>query len=334
MSAPKRFFSPLLSLLLAVVLGFGLGGCVTTGLPAASASPWQPVPLATTANPLDVAFRDDRHGFLVGSNRLILETEDGGASWQERALDLPVEENFRLISIDFRGDEGWIVGQPGLLLHSSDGGRQWTRLFLDTKLPGEPYLISALGPKQAELATNVGAIYRTEDAGASWQALVGDAAGSVRDLRRGDDGRYVSVSSLGNFFATWDPGQPSWQVHQRVSSQRLQSMGFQPDGELWMVARGAQIRLNSEPGDVEAWGRAIIPITNGYGYLDLAWDPRGTLWTGGGSGTLLSSADGGQSWNKDPVGAAQPTNFTRFVFTADGKGFVLGERGVLLRWVG
>jgi photosystem II stability/assembly factor-like uncharacterized protein len=334
MTAPNRLLSTLLSLVLTVALGFGLGGCVTTGLPAASASPWQPVPLATTSNPLDVAFRDERHGFLVGSNRLILETDDGGASWQERALDLPEEENFRLISIDFRGDEGWIVGQPGLLLHSSDGGRQWTRLFLDTKLPGEPYLITALGAKQAELATNVGAIYRTSDAGASWQALVGDAAGSVRDLRRADDGRYVSVSSLGNFFATWDPGQASWQVHQRVSSQRLQSMGFQPDGELWMVARGAQIRLNSEPGDVEAWGRAIIPITNGYGYLDMAWDPQGTLWTGGGSGTLLSSADGGKSWSKDPVGAAQPTNFTRFVFTPDGKGFVLGERGALLRWVG
>ena len=334
MTAPNRLLSTLLSLVLTVALGFGLGGCVTTGLPAASASPWQPVPLATTSNPLDVAFRDERHGFLVGSNRLILETDDGGASWQERALDLPEEENFRLISIDFRGDEGWIVGQPGLLLHTSDGGRQWSRLFLDTKLPGEPYLITALGARQAELATNVGAIYRTEDAGGSWQALVGDAAGSVRDLRRADDGRYVSVSSLGNFFATWDPGQTSWQVHQRVSSQRLQSMGFQPDGELWMVARGAQIRLNSEPGDVEAWGRAIIPITNGYGYLDMAWDPRGSLWTGGGSGTLLSSADGGKSWSKDPVGAAQPTNFTRFVFTPDGKGFVLGERGALLRWVG
>jgi photosystem II stability/assembly factor-like uncharacterized protein len=334
MTALNRLPASLLSLLLAVFLGFGLGGCVTTGLPAATASPWQPVALATTANPLDVAFRDDRHGFLVGSNRLILETADGGASWEERALDLPPEENFRLISIDFRGDEGWIVGQPGLLLHTTDGGQQWSRLFLDTKLPGEPYLITALGPKQAELATNVGAIYRTADAGSSWQALVGDAAGSVRDLRRDDDGRYVSVSSLGNFFATWDPGQASWQVHQRVSSQRLQSMGFQPDGELWMVARGAQIRLNGEPGNVEAWGRAIIPITNGYGYLDMAWDPRGTLWTGGGSGTLLSSADGGQSWSKDPVGAAQPTNFTRFVFTPDGKGFVLGERGALLRWVG
>ncbi len=67
----------LLSLVLVVGLGFGLSGCVTTGLPVAASSPWQPVPLATKANPLDVAFTDDRHGFLVGSNRLILETNDG-----------------------------------------------------------------------------------------------------------------------------------------------------------------------------------------------------------------------------------------------------------------
>ncbi|MFM7360763.1 MAG: photosynthesis system II assembly factor Ycf48 [Cyanobium sp.] len=334
MTALHRLLSPLLSLVLAIALGFGLTGCVTTGLPVAATSPWQPVPLETGSNPLDVAFSDADHGFLVGSNRLIMETADGGASWQERALDLPEEENFRLISIDFRGQEGWIVGQPGLLLHSTDAGQQWSRLFLDTKLPGEPYRITALGPKQAELATNVGAIYSTRDAGASWQALVSDAAGSVRDLRRDSEGRYVSVSSLGNFFATWDPGQPTWQVHQRVSSQRLQSMGFQPNGELWMLARGAQLRFNSEPGDVEAWGKAIIPITNGYGYLDMAWDPSGAIWTGGGSGTLLVSADAGGSWQKDPVGAAQPTNFTRIVFKGDGKGFVLGERGSLLRWVG
>jgi photosystem II stability/assembly factor-like uncharacterized protein len=334
MTAPNRLLSPLLSLVLAIALGFGLTGCVTTGLPVAASSPWQPVPLETSSNPLDVAFSDADHGFLVGSNRLIMETSDGGASWQERALDLPEEENFRLISIDFRGQEGWIVGQPGLLLHSTDGGQQWSRLFLDTKLPGEPYHITALGPNQAELATNVGAIYSTRDAGASWQALVSDAAGAVRDLRRDPQGRYVSVSGLGNFFATWDPGQPTWQVHQRVSSQRLQSMGFQPNGELWMLARGAQLRFNSEPGDAEAWGKAIIPITNGYGYLDMAWDPRGAIWTGGGSGTLLVSADGGGSWRKDPTGASQPTNFTRIVFKGDGKGFVLGERGSLLRWVG
>ena len=325
---------PLLGLLLVIGLGFGLSGCVTTGLPMAATSPWQPVALATKANPLDVAFTDTSHGFLVGSNRLILETNDGGASWAERALDLPEEENFRLISIDFSGEEGWIAGQPGLLLHTTDGGQNWSRLFLDTKLPGEPYLITALGPNQAELATNVGAIYETRDGGTNWQAEVEDAAGAVRELRRFNDGRYVSVSSLGNFFSTWDPGQGTWQPHQRISSQRLQSMGFQPDGSLWMLARGAQIRFNPAGGNVEEWGKAVIPITNGFGYLDMAWAPDGSIWTGGGSGTLLVSADGGKSWQKDPVGGQQPSNFTRISFSSDGKGFVLGERGSLLRWVG
>lgn len=324
----------LFNLLLVAALGFGLGGCVTTGLPVAAASPWQPVELHTRSNPLAVAFTDASHGFLVGSNRLILETNDGGASWEERSLDLPAEENFRLISVDFDGQEGWIAGQPGLMLHSTDGGRNWSRLFLDTKLPGEPYLVTALGKGRAELATNVGAVYATADGGRSWQALVSDAAGAVRELRRNPDGRYVSVSSLGNFFSTWNPGEPTWQVHQRVSSQRLQAMGFQPDGALWMVARGAQLRFNPDATDPEQWSKPVIPITNGYGYLDLAWDPRGELWTGGGSGTLLVSADGGKHWEKDPVGAQQPSNFTRIVFPSADKGFVLGERGSLLRWVG
>ena len=329
----KRLLNSATQLLLVLVLGISLSGCVTTHVPTATTSPWQAMDLDTQANPLDVAFTDSRHGYLVGSNRMIRETNDGGAHWNERSLDLPDEENFRLISIDFNGDEGWIAGQPGLLMHSEDGGQNWTRLFLDTKLPGEPYLITALGRHSAELATNVGAVYETHNDGGSWEAKVTDAAGAVRDLRRSGDGSYVSVSSLGNFYATWEPGDSVWQVHQRVSSQRLQSIGYQPDGNLWMVARGAQIRLNDEPGNLESWGKAIIPITNGYGYMDLAWDDEAAIWAAGGNGTLLVSRDGGDSWENDPVGDRQPSNFTRLVFDGD-HAFVLGERGNLLRWVG
>ena len=256
-------------------------------------------------------------------------------SWNERSLDLPEEENFRLISIAFNGDDGWIAGQPGLLMHTTDGGQNWTRLFLDTKLPGEPYLITALGPNSAELATNVGAVYRTSDGGGSWDAEVSDAAGATRDLRRSPDGAYVSVSSLGNFYATWDPGQPVWQVHQRVSSQRLQSIGYQPDGRLWMVARGAQIRFNEDAADNENWSKPIIPITNGYGYLDMAWSDDGAIWASGGNGTLLVSRDEGNSWERDPESVQAPTNFTRFVFDDTDRqqhAFLLGERGLMLRW--
>ena len=325
----------LAQLALVVCIGFGLAGCVTTKVPTATTSPWQVINLNTQANPLDIAFTSADHGFLVGSNRLILETNDGGASWNERSLDLPEEENFRLISIAFDADDGWIAGQPGLLMHTTDGGQNWTRLFLDTKLPGEPYLITALGPNNAELATNVGAVYRTSDGGGSWDAKVSDAAGATRDLRRSPDGAYVSVSSLGNFYATWDPGQPVWQVHQRVSSQRLQSIGYQPNGKLWMVARGAQIRFNEDAADNESWSKPIIPITNGYGYLDMAWSDDGAIWASGGNGTLLVSRDEGNSWERDPESIQAPTNFTRFVFDDTDRqqhAFLLGERGLMLRW--
>ena len=102
----NRLLQYSLNFLLILSLGLGLSGCITTTrLPVESFSPWQEIQLASDDNPLDISFVDDNHGFLVGANRLILETNDGGSTWQERNLDIPSDENFRLMSIDFKGDE-------------------------------------------------------------------------------------------------------------------------------------------------------------------------------------------------------------------------------------
>jgi len=335
----KRIFSYFANLFLVIAISFGLGGCVTTRLPVATESPWQEVALNTDANPLDIAFSDENHGFLIGTNRLILETTDGGETWKDRNLDISDQENFRLISIDFKGNEGWIAGQPNLVMHTTDAGKNWTRLDLGSQLPGDPYLVTTLGNDSAELATTAGALYKTTDAGENWEGKVNDASGGVRDLRRGVDGKYVSVSSLGNFFATLEPGQAEWQPHQRASSKRVQSIGYQPNGDLWMLSRGAEIRFSEPDADIEDWSKPIIPIINGYNYLDLAWGPENRIWVAGGNGTLLVSRDRGQSWEIDPVGDRQASNLLRILFDPEeeashAKGFVLGERGTLLRWIG
>ena len=134
-----------------------------------------------------------------------------------------------------------------------------------------------------------------------------------------------------------DKGSDAWIAHQRASSKRVQSIGFNPEGSLWMLSRGAEIRFNEDTNDLENWSKPIIPILNGYNYLDMGWDPNGDIWAGGGNGTLIVSKDQGKTWNKDPIASELPTNYIKIVFLDkealdDKKGFVLGERGYILKW--
>ena len=337
----KKSFTNIPNLLLSLLICFVLSSCSSNGVKMTENSPWETIQFEDQSNALDIDFIDNNNGFLVGSNRLIMETNDGGETWEKRTLDISSEENFRLLDIDFRDKEGWLIGQPSLVMHTMDAGKNWIRLSLGDKLPGQPFLITTVNSGIAELATTAGAIYETSDGGESWNAKVVDASGSggVRDLRRTADGDYVSVSSLGNFFSSLESDSDTWIAHQRASSKRVQSIGFNPEGSLWMLSRGAEIRFNDDSNDLESWSKPIIPILNGYNYLDMGWDPNGNIWAGGGNGTLIVSNDQGKTWNSDPVASSLPTNYIKIVFLDkenldDQKGFILGERGYILKWNG
>jgi photosystem II stability/assembly factor-like uncharacterized protein len=66
--------------------------------------------------------------------------------------------------------------------------------------------------------------------------------------------------------------------------------------------------------------------------LDLNYRTPEELWVAGGSGNLLVSHDGGQSWEKDRAVESVPSNLYRIVFINSDKGFVLGQNGVLLKY--
>ncbi len=306
-------------------------GC--SNLPTLSNNPWQAIELPTEAALLDVGFTDDQqHGWLVGSRATLFETTDGGKNWQPRQLDLDGDDKLTFTAVSFAGDEGWIVGKPSLLLHTDDGGESWERVALSEKLPGSPYSIVALGAQQAEMATDVGAIYQTDDGGETWQALVQEAVGVVRNLARAPDGSYVAVSSRGSFYSTWQPGSEAWTQHNRTSSRRLQSMGFGRDGRIWLIARGGQLQFAESAAD-EDWSEVVYPEpSTSWGLLDVAYRTPEEIWVSGGSANLLVSFDGGETWQKDRAVEEVPANFYKIDFESPERGFILGDRGVLLRY--
>ncbi|WP_341527307.1 photosynthesis system II assembly factor Ycf48 [Nostoc sp. UHCC 0302] len=322
-----RSWQRIFALLIVVIMCIGC-----SQVPSVSYNPWKAISVPTDSKLLDIAFTDNsQHGYLVGSNATLLETNDGGETWKPITLQLD-ESKSRFDSVSFTGKEGWIAGEPGLLLHTTDEGASWSRIPLSEKLPGSPIAVKALAENTAEIATDVGAIYKTTDGGKNWKAQVESAVGVVRNLERSADGKYVAVSAKGNFYSTWEPGQNAWVPHNRNSSRRVENMGFADGGQLWMLARGGQIQFN-DLNKPDEWQEAKYPeLSTSWGLLDLAYRTPNEIWIGGGSGNLLRSGDGGKTWEKDRQVEEVAANLYKIVFFNPDQGFIIGDRGVLLKY--
>lgn len=325
---------------------------------------WRQVDLDSSETIYDMDFSpvDPAHGFLVGSRGTVAETFDQGQTWEPRSfarLDADEELNYRFEVVTFRGKEGWVIGKPSLLLHTTDSGKSWERVPLSPKLPGEPVAITALGPQKAEMTTNAGAVYVTENGGRNWKAQVRETidatlnrtissgvtgasyfTGSIIQVLRDAYGAYLAISSRGNFFLTWKPGQEFWIPHARDSSRRIQSMGFVSNDVnegVWMATRGGGLAFTDKQPDLESTDllkfNKVDIRSGGYGILDVAFRPgTSEAWAAVGGGTLYYSQDGGRTWRRDDKTGKVGTNIYRIKFFDKDNGFALGANGVVLRF--
>lgn len=340
----------------------------STGIPApaeaAASKMWEKVPVPFEDTIYDIDFDSASHGYLVGARGAFAETNDGGKTWEARSfsnLDPDEEVTYRFQVASFKDGEGWVLGKPTLLLHTKDSGKSWERIPLSPKLPGEPSSIYALGPSKAEMTTSSGAIYVTENAGRNWKAQVKETidatlnrisssgvsgasyfSGSIINQRRDDNGGYLAVSSRGNFFLTWEPGQDFWIPHNRATPRRIQSMGF-VGGDihkgLWMTLNGGKIFISPTDPDLtkDTFGFKEANIkTGGYGITDVAYRNDSEIWAVGGSNTMYVSKDAGDTFNFDKSANDIPGNLynVKFFKEFNNMGWALGSNGLLLRYKG
>lgn len=325
---------------------------------------WEQVIVETDATIFDMDFSpvDPSHGFMVGTRGMVAETTDYGVTWNPRTfsrIDSDEELNYRFEKITFRGSEGWVIGKPSLLLYTNNSGKSWERVPLSPKLPGEPVSITALGTGKAEMTTNSGAIYTTDNAGRNWKAQVRETidatlnrtissgvsgasyfTGSIISVLRDTKGDYLAVSSRGNFFLTWKPGQDFWVPHARDSSRRIQAMGFVQDDVntgVWMSTRGGGLSFTGNSPDLES--TELLPFkqvdirSGGYGILDVAFRPdTNEAWAAVGGGTLYYSNDTGQTWKRDNQVSKVGANIYKIKFFGKDNAFALGANGVLLKF--
>ncbi|CAM9264095.1 unnamed protein product, partial [Discosporangium mesarthrocarpum] len=327
---------------------------------AAGVSAWKQLELPVATVLYDIAFdsKDTDHGLVVGAKGTFLETFDGGNKWNVRTfgnLDEEEEITYRFQKVSMNDGEVFIVGKPPILLHSKDAGKTWERVPLSPKLPGEPANIVALGGGKAEMTTSSGAVYYTKNAGLNWSAQVKETidatlnrisssgvsgasyfTGSIIGTTRAEDGSYLAVSSRGNFYLTWAPGQDFWIPHNRGTSRRIQNMGFvkglASEG-LWMTLNGGAMQMSTEAslGEADSTFNDVAIKSGGYGIIDVAWKDDNEVWAVGGGGSLWYSTDGGKSFKFSSGADNVAGNLYNVRFFGEDKGFALGSDGILLK---
>lgn len=216
---------------------------------------WIQAPAPTRQLLTAVDFVDDRHGWAVGHDSLILHTADAGETWTVQYRDPEIDaadeddEGFGflekpLMDVWFRDARtGFAVGAYGLMLRTDDGGQNWEDVSyaVDNE---DGFHYNAIGEIKGAglfLVGEMGTMYRSADNGDTWETL--------EDLPY--DGSWFGVAGTGE-----TNGVVAWGLRGNV----FRSNDF---GDSWNQveltnARGAAVSSTLSGGQLNDDGRLIL----------------------------------------------------------------------------
>lgn len=160
----SSFSGRLLALIAAIVFGTFVQAAAVLAEEAATAD--QAIEIVRSGIPHDALFAIDMHGekgIAVGNFGLMLESADGGQTWNT----LPPKSPLALLGVQVAGDHAVAVGQQGLVLTRSGGG-EWQKVE-----SGLTQRLLNVGMNEQGLAIAVGEfgfVARSRDHGATWEA--------------------------------------------------------------------------------------------------------------------------------------------------------------------
>ena len=254
-----------------------------------------------------VYFLDQNHGWVAGSNGTLVETLDGGATWEK----LSVRTTDTLRDVYFADDHvGWLLAERdefklktndearSYLLKTEDGGLTWRSLFLEgvdanARLTRAVFVDGSNGWVFGE----TGVAFFTRDGGLHWThqslptkhlLLGGTFVDAARGCLVGAGGTILKTSDAGT---TWHVG-----VVREGANVRLASASFVTDRIGWAVGSAGHIYATTDGGGTWFAQRSNVDGD----LLDVKFINAAEGWAAGASGMLLRTFDGGAHWFVEP----------------------------------
>ena len=237
---------------------------------------WTQAEVPTRALLTAVHMHDERTGWAVGHDAVILRTGDGGETWT--LVHQAPEEELPLLDVWFRDEHtGFAVGAYGYFLATEDGGETWTpraiseddfhlNALVPTAEPGQESQRS----RRLYIAAEAGVAYRSDDGGATWRELPSPYAGSWFGGLALDENRVLLAGLRGHMFRS-DDGGDTWTEVTTGTQATLTGAISLPSGSIVVTGLEGSV-LTSEDAGLSVRSRrlpsrqgisAALPLSDG-----------------------------------------------------------------------
>ncbi len=192
---------------------------------------------------LDLYFRNEEEGFIVGAYGLILGTSDGGKNWRSWQHRLENGRGRHLYSIDVQGNDIYIAGEQGTLFHSSDAGQS----FREVKTPyaGTYFGVRHMAGGGVLVFGLRGTIYLSMDGQGGWQKVSANDDSALNAAALLNDGSVVLVDQSGRMLRSKDAGH-SFPAEPGRQGFPLTGAVQAADGSIVLVGLGGVARIATE----------------------------------------------------------------------------------------
>lgn len=279
-----------------------------------------------------VDFIDERRGWAVGKNGVIINTRNGGANWYEQQSG--TENTLRDVDfVDSRN--GWAVGHNGTILYTNDGGRKWVAQFSGTTSRLEEVTFV---DRQSGWAAgrSMFVLLRTTDGGDTWTEDTLSQFRMLSNLNFADGNRGRAMLDLRQVVSTTDGGS-SWTVLSKPVRGYAWGMSFLDEKYGLIVST----TYETFEGRVDWYDKVFKTVDGGNNWSLVFRRPGG--YSFGGKAFIMSrndilmvsitqierSTDGGLSWTVQ----YRPTNSWSIwdaTFVSSDIGWAVGRDGLIL----
>ena len=266
------------------------------------------------ADLMSVHFIDNEKGFVVGRNKLLLSTTNGGKNWSSRKLDFAgYSDGYDVFFVN--DTHGWILSN-GNVLRTTDGGLSWNQSANRVNAYAQIFFVNTdLG-----WAPGYGQVSKTTDGGITWTEQVVPNGNDLRGVFFIDSNRGW-VTGSGSIFSTTDGGSTWVQQYTGNYSYTLNSVHFTSPTEGWVT--GAPHLLHTTDGGNTWQVQTLSTISSAYfSKVQFINENIGFVRS---NQVVYATSDKGVTWKKSyPHG-----NLTDMHFTDATHGWSVGNAGIL-----